>query len=257
MNNHNDAPARRSVVFDRIADRYDETRGGMARGTECADRIMEHLEPGGAAVELGVGTGVIARSLIDRGLHVVGFDVSRPMLERAHRRIGNRVGIADVHVAPVRSGSVDAVVTVWVLHLVADPQRVVAEIARMLKPDGVWCAISADEQHEPDDIVPIKVEIDRSLGRERDTTSRVCAWADAAGLTEAARTTTTPWHHRQSPEEVAADLETRTWSSCWDLDDATWARDVQPHIDALRALPDPARPRDRVAVHPVQVFTRP
>jgi len=38
------------------------------------------------------------------------------------------------------------------------------------------------------------------------------------------------------------------------LGDATWAGEVTPVVDALRALPDPDRGRDRVSEHVMVVF---
>lgn len=250
------APAPRSITFDRIADRYDETRGGLFRGNDFAASIEPHLPPRARIIEPGIGTGAIALPLTERGFDVFGFDLAPAMLARAHGRIGHRVGIADVHHLPVATAVADAVVTVWVLHVVAHPARLVAEVARVLKPGGVWCAISADERHEPDDIVPIKRSLDVALGRYRDAPERVRTWATPVGFREHLRATTTPWSHAQSPDELAATIETRTWSSCWDLSDTDWATKVQPHVDALRALPDPHVPRRRVAAHPFQVFVR-
>src|SRR5690606_38382329 len=45
--------------------------------------------------------------------------------------------IADGHEIPIRSGSVDAVIVQAVLEHVLDPQKVVDEIHRVLKPQGL------------------------------------------------------------------------------------------------------------------------
>lgn len=50
--------------------------------------------------------------------------------------------IADAHEIPIASGSVDAVIIQAVLEHVLDPQRVVDEIYRVLKPDGLVYAES-------------------------------------------------------------------------------------------------------------------
>jgi ubiquinone/menaquinone biosynthesis C-methylase UbiE len=253
----NAEPLRTSVTFDRIADRYDETRGGLARGNDLANSIDPHLPAGARIVEPGVGTGAIALPLTERGFDVIGFDLSAPMLARAHDRLGNRVGRADVQQLPVADASVDAVVTVWILHVVADPAQLTSEISRILKPGGRWCAISADAVHEPDEIAPINHSLDVALGRYRDAPPRVRAWAEANGMREIHNGTATPWHFPQSPLDVVANIESRTWSSCWDLTDDDWAAKVQPAIDALRALPHPDQPRARIAAHPLQVFELP
>jgi SAM-dependent methyltransferase len=244
----------RSITFDRIADRYDETRGGLFRGNDFANAIAPRLAPGSLVVEPGVGTGAIALPLTERGFDVVGCDLAPAMLERAHGRLGNRVALADVQRLPIRSGAAGGVVTVWVLHVVARPEHLVAEIARILRPGGRWCAISADAVHEPDDIVAVKQSLDLALGRYRDAPDRVEAWAARAGFTLLERTTTTPWAHHQSPADLVRDMESRVWSGCWDLTDEQWDAIVVPAIDALMALPEPHHPRQRVASHPLQLF---
>jgi len=57
--------------------------------------------------------------------------------------------------------------------------------------------------------------------------------------------------YEMSPAQVADQLERRTWSILWEIDDATWAEVVQPVIDGARSLPDPDRPRRRVEYHDV------
>ncbi len=244
----------RSITFDRIADRYDETRGGLLRGGDFANAIAPRLSPGSRIVEPGVGTGAVALPLTERGFDVVGFDLAPAMLARAHHRLGHRVGLTDVQRLPVKTAGADAAVTVWVLHVVASPEKLVGEIARILRPGGTWCAISADAVHEPDDIVPVKHELDIALGRFRDAPERVARWAAGAGLTLVEDTSTTPWVHEQSPEDLVRDIESRVWSGCWDLTDERWEAIVVPAIDALLALPEPARKRRRIAAHPLQVF---
>src|SRR5438128_1895356 len=103
----------------------------MPRGRDFASTIAPLLPTAEVTLELGVGTGIISAALGERGHHVVGFDLSAPMLGRAHTRLGARVARADVHMLPVRQAAVDAAVTVWVLHLVGKQPTVVGEIARV------------------------------------------------------------------------------------------------------------------------------
>jgi hypothetical protein len=60
-----------------------------------------------------------------------------------------------------------------------------------------------------------------------------------------------------SPEEQAQRIESRAWSSLWDVPDDRWAEVVEPAIAALRALPDPAAPRRRHSHYEILVFERP
>ena len=51
---------RSSLSFERIADRYDATRGGEQRGRRTAASLAPLLDPVWPVVEIGIGTGVIA-----------------------------------------------------------------------------------------------------------------------------------------------------------------------------------------------------
>src|SRR4051812_8532236 len=109
-----------SVSFDRIADRYDETRGGEVRGRGHADALAPWVLPDGPLLEVGVGTGVVAAALHGRGISVAGVDLSLAMLRRARDRLGARVVAGDALRLPVRTGAVATVCFVHVLHLVGD-----------------------------------------------------------------------------------------------------------------------------------------
>ena len=55
----------RPVTFDRVADSYDETRGGLERGREGAAVLAGPLPAGGPLLEIGVGTGLVAAGLAE------------------------------------------------------------------------------------------------------------------------------------------------------------------------------------------------
>jgi ubiquinone/menaquinone biosynthesis C-methylase UbiE len=120
----------------------------MAFETAEANRIaLELLEPQptDAVLEIGFGHGAtIARILkeVPRGF-VAGVDVSLTMMRQASCR--NRAAIAsgavELHVAeaerlPYPAGRFDKVLSVHTLYFWNDPERVFAEIKRVLKPGG-------------------------------------------------------------------------------------------------------------------------
>src|SRR5881398_3000505 len=98
------------VSFDRIADRYEASRGGAERGALQAEALLPWLPASsGPVVEVGVGTGAVASGLRERGVDVIGVDLSVPMLERAAQRLRGRVAAGDALSLPLRSGSASAV----------------------------------------------------------------------------------------------------------------------------------------------------
>jgi SAM-dependent methyltransferase len=243
-----------SISFERAAEFYDRTRGGLARGRRFAATIGEHLGGADSVLEIGVGTGLIALPLRELGYDVIGVDLAHSMLELAHTRIGARVAQADAAQLPARSASFDAVVAVWVLHVAGDREGVLAEIGRVLRPGGRLIVVCADAEFETDDIIETVGDMRERLGRTRDLPKNLIPLAARAGLRLTATATTPQYENDASPEEVAAQLERREMSSLWDLDDETWGRVVQPVIDGLRALPNPTRPRHEVASHPLLIF---
>lgn len=234
----------RSISFDRIAERYDETRGGPDRGANIAAAIEPFLAGAEWLLEVGIGTGVVAKPLVDRKWTVVGVDLSPQMLARAQTRVGTRVACADAQALPVAGRSVPAAYAVWVLHLVGDPQAVVAEVARVLRPGGRLVVNGGRPRNESGDMDPFDAQLARFReGRlNDDRPDNVRSWAEAAGLALADRAERVA-EFELSPAEFANNVEQRVFSYTWDLDDATWQAHVQPIVDGLRVLPDPERPR--------------
>jgi len=246
---------KQSISFDRIADRYDETRGGDRRGQQMATEIDPYLGAGPRVLEVGVGTGVVATGLATLGRTVVGVDISGDMLARAHDRLGSRVARADAHSLPVPPLAVDAAYLVWVLHLVGDPAAVVAECARVLRPGGRLVVIAGRVRAKYGDMQPQQDALDTLRDDRPDTAEATTEWGVAAGLRLVAQRELDE-SHEATPAQFADVLEQRVFSYIWDLDDQTWAKVVQPAIDGLRALPDPTEPRRVVQQRDLLVFEK-
>ncbi|HVL33025.1 MAG TPA: methyltransferase domain-containing protein [Actinomycetota bacterium] len=84
-------------------------------------------------VDLGCGGGLLAP--FARGYRHVGVDLMPSALNVA-RRNGVRAAVGDVRAVPVASGVADVVVAGEILEHVRPLKRVVAEIARILRPGG-------------------------------------------------------------------------------------------------------------------------
>ena len=253
-----------SLAFDRVADEYDETRGGEERGLRYATFLEPHFSSQGRTLEVGIGTGIVARPLRERGREIVGVDLSVPMLRRALGRVGARVAQADAQRLPVADASVDDAYSVWVLHVVSDVSQVLAEVARVLRPGGRYLIVpsSPGPPDGMDDAVRELVsdmhEVLRGRSRsdDPDRVERLADLAPAAGL-RLVDVVEGQSEFAETPSAIAANIERRTYSVLWDLEPARWEQVVRPVIAALRALPDPDLPRARFAREQVIVLERP
>lgn len=241
--------------FDRVAEIYDSTRGGERRGRQFATELYPLFERSGPALEVGIGTGVVAKALIELGRPVVGVDVSPLMLSYALDRIGARVAVAAAERLPLRNSSMDNTYAVWVLHLV-DVPAVMREVARILRPGGrfVACPVAIPE---PDAILEITSAMYEALldNRERkNDPDRLSAAGEAAGLRVESVFTGKPQTFIESPWAEASRIESKHSAALWDVDDETWERIVAPTITALRELPDVEM--ERVSHPKILVFER-
>jgi SAM-dependent methyltransferase len=99
------------------------------------------LQPGLFALDLGCGLGNDTRTLIARGMSVVGLDVSRQRVRRASGNVpGGMFVIADLaRGLPFQTGSFDLVVASLSLHYFDAPttDAIVRDITRVLRENGV------------------------------------------------------------------------------------------------------------------------
>lgn len=233
----------RSVPFDRIAERYEETRGGLERGEHFAVSIDAQLPAGATVLEIGVGTGAVALGLVGLGHDVIGLDLSRPMLTKAVERLPGRLVLGDAAVLPLGDAVVDAVVAVWTVHLVGDVDAMADEVRRVLRPGGRWFVVSPNADWDPVDVLDLAYSFGPALGRGWDRSESLAPRLATRRVRHLGDTATDEHRFEETPNQRADSIERRDWSSLWDLDDVAWNQHVQPVVDALRALPEPDRRR--------------
>jgi demethylmenaquinone methyltransferase / 2-methoxy-6-polyprenyl-1,4-benzoquinol methylase len=135
-------------MFDRIAGVYDLMNSAMTAGLhhEWRQRAVDRAEvgPGSDALDVCCGTGDLAfelRRRIGPDGRVVGADFSEPMLELARRKSGDEdlpveFGWADALELPYGDGSFDAVTIGFGARNLAELERGIAEMTRVLRPGG-------------------------------------------------------------------------------------------------------------------------
>lgn len=88
-------------------------------------------------LDLGTDTGFLARIILKQGFKVLGLDLSKSMLDVARKKASNAFLVrGDAENIPLKDSSVDLIVSRWVLWTLPHPWKALAEVVRVLKPDG-------------------------------------------------------------------------------------------------------------------------
>ncbi|MGH2829293.1 MAG: class I SAM-dependent methyltransferase [Actinomycetota bacterium] len=187
---------RRQVAFyERTATRYDRSVWSLGcrdnRNHQTKIRAIARAigaEAGGSVLEVGVGTGLHARWLLDNTpVTHAGVDLSAPMLEIARERLSGQgarsaLGIADALRLPFDDERFDAAFCVGTLHHLPDAAGGIAELARVVKRGGRVAAL------EPNWKFPSVLVYSAITPEERNTfkinPDRLLSWGRRAGLTE-------------------------------------------------------------------------
>lgn len=137
------------TIYDKVADhwwsddiRWVRTLKNLVPGRLVwFDRQIDWQDK--AVLDLGCAGGFMAEALAQRGARVTGIDPAADAIDaaRAHAHAGGLSIDYDVGVGeemPYDDASFDAVVCVDVLEHVADLNKVLSEVARVLRPGGLF-----------------------------------------------------------------------------------------------------------------------
>lgn len=130
------------TAYRRWANVYDKVFGGVSSmGRKQAVAAINEL-PGTRVLEVGVGTGLALPHYRD-DKRITGIDLSPDMLAKARQRVA-REGLTHVEAllelnaqdTGLETGSFDIAVAMFVASVVPDPQALMAEMRRLVKPGG-------------------------------------------------------------------------------------------------------------------------
>jgi len=149
-------------MFDRVASRYDALNSLMTAGLHHRWRERAagraELRPGDAALDVCCGTGDLALELAARvapGGNVVGCDFSEPMLDLAREKAaarsveGVRFEWADALSLPYDADRFDAVTVGFGVRNLADLDRGLREMTRVLRPGGRLVILEITQPKRP------------------------------------------------------------------------------------------------------------
>jgi ubiquinone/menaquinone biosynthesis C-methylase UbiE len=136
--------SKNSRLFDDWPEKYDgwftTPIGTLVKKYE-EELILDLLRPsqGEIILDAGCGTGVFTLDFLSFGVHVIGLDISLPMLMRAARKTKGypfQTVLADMSNLPFQKNSFDKVVSVTALEFIKDARDVVRELFRVTKQGG-------------------------------------------------------------------------------------------------------------------------
>lgn len=129
-------------AYKRYAGVYDVAFGAVANPGRKLAVATANRKPGTRVLEVGVGTG-LALPLYRRDIKVVGIDLSPEMLARAREKVaeeglGNIEELLEMDAENMKfpDASFDTAIAMYVASVVPRPERLMAEMRRVCKPDG-------------------------------------------------------------------------------------------------------------------------
>ena len=140
------AQAASAVQFDRQSDRYGKSH--ILADTRDVASAMEGIvpSPGARALDVATGGGHTALWLARQGWQVTAGDISERMLENATKLLAEEglkleTRLFPAEEIPFPDASFDLVTVRVASHHFSSPERFVAEVTRVLKPDGYFLLI--------------------------------------------------------------------------------------------------------------------
>lgn len=132
-------------AYRRIAKRYDQIFESLNAGLYSVGMKMHPPSEEMDVLDVGCGTGTQLARYQKAGCKLFGIDTSPAMLDVAHAKLGEHVGLhlGDAAMMPYADNSFDLVVSTLVLHEMSPDLRSSAlnEIKRVLKKEGRFLVI--------------------------------------------------------------------------------------------------------------------
>jgi ubiquinone/menaquinone biosynthesis C-methylase UbiE len=220
-----------SISFDRAADIYDSTRGHPPEiSKKIAASLAVHLFHNNRVLEVGIGTGRIARPLLKHGFAITGVDISRKMMERLGKQLDPVYPSADLAEAnavwlPFSNRVFDAAIFVHVIHLVSEWKQLLFEVHRVItKPGKIIIGYDWYPEDTPsgmlrtkwDEIVSGVSNHARHDFKKRFQDVKQTITGMGASFQE---WTAVEWSIKSNLRNDIEKIEARTWSSTWQVDD--------------------------------------
>ncbi len=132
--------ARSQEFFSSAAGQWDRLRDELFGDRFHLATFAAMAPPDAVVGDLGCGTGEMTATLAPFVARVIAVDASVEMLQAASRRVEGATNVdlrrGDLEALPIDDARLDLALVTLVLHHVPDPLAALAEVARVLAPDG-------------------------------------------------------------------------------------------------------------------------
>jgi SAM-dependent methyltransferase len=128
------------AFFSSAAGQWDRLREDLFGPASHLQALGGLLDPDLVIGDLGCGTGTVSQWLSEFCDHIVAVDASKEMLEAARHNLAGQKHVelrqGSLERLPIDDDELDVALVMLVLHHLPEPKRVLAEAARVLKPNG-------------------------------------------------------------------------------------------------------------------------
>jgi len=128
------------AFFGRVGGEWDQLRRDLFGDQFTLEALLALLAGDSVVADLGCGTGNAAEFLAPHVRKIIAVDREPAMLEAARKRLSGFRNVefkrGELHALPLEDESINIALVMLVLHHIADPAAVVAEIGRVLAPGG-------------------------------------------------------------------------------------------------------------------------
>ena len=122
----------------------DHTPASLIALHEAGYAVVDATIGDGVGIDIGCGLGTESVSLARDGRRIIGIDYDHATAHTAATLLDGTV-CADARVIPIASNALDWVCSSHIIEHFTDPDRHVAEIARVLRPGGVGVVLTPNE----------------------------------------------------------------------------------------------------------------
>jgi ubiquinone/menaquinone biosynthesis C-methylase UbiE/DNA-binding transcriptional ArsR family regulator len=126
--------------FSSSAGQWDRLRQELFGDRFHLAALAAFADPGSVIGDLGCGTGQVSEALAPFAARVIAIDSANSMLQAARKRLQRFDNVelrrGELEALPIDDGWLDSATMMLVLHHIPDPDKVLREAARVLKPAG-------------------------------------------------------------------------------------------------------------------------